>query len=63
VKFYLCTGDDSASDEGYFIIIVEAKSRAVAIKRAEKHLREGLKISACRLLAIDNYMLYSTVEL
>jgi len=61
MKFYACSGSDPSSDEGYFIIIVEAASKATALKRAEKELREELKITSCRLLAIDNHILYSTV--
>ena len=61
MKFYECSSEGA----NYFTIIVQASNEEVAIQRANRHLelrkRPDLKITMCRLLALDNKVLYSTV--
>ena len=66
--FYLVTGHDGSSDNGYFDVIVQADTRATAKKIVKEHLvtkgRVDLGVGSVRLLkdGLTDGVLYSTVE-
>jgi hypothetical protein len=65
-QYYVCSGTDEVSDDGYWASVVKAETEEEAKEHARKYLdsvgRKDLYIENCKLLKVENNVIYANVE-